>query len=105
MDQDDFDNVSWRDEPVAEQPRPAIAAQSSFNDRQKKKVNGKKKNSRPSQAGPTADAVDLAGVGDGRLDCSVTAPLKENEGTKDAYVSYLVTTHVGRHDPAASSRY
>ena len=94
MDPDEFDNVSWRDEASHEQPRPAPAAQNSFNDRQKKKTNGKKKSAPPSQAGPTADAVDLAGVGDGRLDCTVTTPLKENEGTKDAYVSYLVTTHV-----------
>lgn len=47
------------------------------------------------QAGPLADAVDLAGIGDGMLECSVDAPLKENDGTKDAYISYLVTTHVG----------
>jgi sorting nexin-4 len=47
-----------------------------------------------SQAGPLADATDLAGIGDGVLECAVDAPLKENDGTKDAYISYLVTTHV-----------
>lgn len=46
------------------------------------------------QAGPLADAVDLAGIGDGVLECQVDSPLKENDGTKDAYISYLVTTHV-----------
>jgi hypothetical protein len=46
------------------------------------------------QAGPLADAVDLAGIGDGVLECHVDSPLKENDGTKDAYISYLVTTHV-----------
>lgn len=46
------------------------------------------------QAGRLADRVDLGGIGDGRLECTVEAPLKENDGTKDAYVSYLVTTHV-----------
>ncbi|KAF2403740.1 Phox-like protein [Trichodelitschia bisporula] len=30
--------------------------------------------------------------GDGRLECTVDSPLKENEGTKDVYISYLVTT-------------
>lgn len=94
MDHDDFDNVSWRDESVIEQPRAANAGQSSHNERPRKKANGKKRDSETFQAGPAADAVDLAGVGDGRLDCTVTAPLKENEGSKDAYVSYLVTTHV-----------
>lgn len=40
------------------------------------------------------DPLDLAGVGDGILECTVTAPIKENDGTKDVFVSYLVTTHV-----------
>jgi sorting nexin-4 len=29
------------------------------------------------------------------LDCTVTEPRKESDGTKDAFVSYLVTTNVG----------
>ncbi|KAK0966311.1 intercellular trafficking and secretion [Friedmanniomyces endolithicus] len=45
------------------------------------------------QAGPNADAQDLAGPGlHGRLDCQVTKPQKEGEGTQNAYVSYQVTT-------------
>jgi sorting nexin-4 len=40
------------------------------------------------------DPLDLAGVGEGVLECTVTAPIKENDGTKDVFVSYLVTTHV-----------
>lgn len=46
------------------------------------------------QAGPDADAVDLAGVGLGTLVTSVTDPQTVNDGTKDAFVSYLVTTDV-----------
>lgn len=46
------------------------------------------------QAGDHADGVDLAGIGDGTLECTVDTPLKENDGTKDAYVSYLITTNV-----------
>jgi hypothetical protein len=46
------------------------------------------------QAGRDADDLDLAGVGTATLECTVTQPMKENDGTKDAYVSYLVTTHV-----------
>jgi len=45
------------------------------------------------QAGRNADDLDLAGVGNSTLECTVTQPMKENDGTKDAYVSYLVTTH------------
>ncbi|KAK3068730.1 intercellular trafficking and secretion, partial [Teratosphaeriaceae sp. CCFEE 6253] len=45
------------------------------------------------QAGPNADAQDLAGPGlHGRLQCQVSKPQKEGEGTQNAYVSYLVTT-------------
>lgn len=47
------------------------------------------------QAGPNADAQDLAGPGEhGTLECTVTQPQKEGEGTQNAYVSYLVTTDV-----------
>lgn len=49
----------------------------------------------PLQAGPNADNIDLAGVGRGRLETIVSSPVTESEGTKDAYVSYLVTTDVG----------
>ncbi|KAK5108863.1 hypothetical protein LTR62_007753 [Meristemomyces frigidus] len=45
------------------------------------------------QAGPNADAVDVAGPGmDGSIHCQVTKPHKENEGTQNQYISYLVTT-------------
>lgn len=48
------------------------------------------------QAGPHADAQDLAGPGEhGMLECTVTKPQKEGEGTQNVYVSYLVTTDVG----------
>jgi hypothetical protein len=47
------------------------------------------------QAGPHADAQDLAGPGEhGLLQCTVTKPQKEGEGTQNIYVSYLVTTDV-----------
>ena len=47
------------------------------------------------QAGHAADAQDLAGVGiHGRLDCTVTKPQKENEGTQNQFISFLVTTNV-----------
>ncbi|KAJ2966629.1 hypothetical protein NQ176_g10057 [Zarea fungicola] len=36
-------------------------------------------------------------LGDGHiLDCTVGTPIKENDGSKDAFVSYLITTHVRR---------
>lgn len=47
------------------------------------------------QAGRNADATDTAGPGEhGMLQCTVTKPQKEGEGTQNAYISYLVTTDV-----------
>jgi sorting nexin-4 len=95
---DDFDSVSWRNDPHSDVSRPTTAGTDVDDSvRSERDVNGKRRMSaaQEPQAGPLADAVDLAGIGDGVLECSVDAPLKENDGTKDAYISYLVTTHVG----------
>lgn len=100
MDQnDDFDSVSWRQDPDSDVSRPATAgtdAEDSHASRHDN--NGKRRMSsgghEEPQAGSLADPVDLAGIGDGVLECRVDSPLKENDGTKDAYISYLVTTQV-----------
>ncbi|KAG5933839.1 Sorting nexin-4 [Claviceps monticola] len=36
---------------------------------------------------------DPHGLGREKLECQVGSPLKENDGSKDAFISYLVTTH------------
>lgn len=47
------------------------------------------------QAGQNADAQDLAGPGAyGKLVCTVNKPQKENEGTQNQFITYLVTTDV-----------
>jgi hypothetical protein len=86
-DQENFANVEWNQShgglssPQSEDGRPA----------------GTRKDSNTEyQAGRNADEMDLAGVGLATLECTVTQPIKENDGTKDAYISYLVTTHVSR---------
>ena len=38
--------------------------------------------------------MDEHDFSEGKLDCTVGKPLKENEGTKDVYISYLVITQV-----------
>lgn len=94
----DFDSVSWQnDEADSEASRPTTGTTSEPGEPvYGANASGKRKARESSnQAGAQADAVDLAGIGDGILDCTVDLPLKENDGTKDAYVSYLVTTHVG----------
>ena len=92
----DFDSVSWRNEPDIDSSRPNTSDNSQPEETMYgPKSSGKRKaNHSSAQAGADADAVDLAGIGDGRLDCTVDSPLKENDGTKDAYMSYLVTTTV-----------
>jgi sorting nexin-4 len=98
---DDFDSVSWRNDPSSDVSRPTTSGTDADETaRSDRESNGKRRMSvvvaqEETQAGPLADAVDLAGIGDGVLECAVDAPLKENDGTKDAYISYLVTTHVG----------
>jgi sorting nexin-4 len=39
----------------------------------------------------TYDTNDFS---EGRLECTVSQPQKELDGTKDAYISYLVSTKV-----------
>lgn len=99
MDQhDDFDSVSWKHDPDSDVSRPTTSGTDAEEPHGfDHDANGKRRmssaNEEP-QAGSLADAVNLAGIGDGALECRVDSPLKENDGTKDAYVSYLVTTHV-----------
>lgn len=100
---DNFDSVSWRNYPQSDVSRPTTS-ETDADDAvpPERDVNGKRRMSAAEpepQAGPLADRVDLAGIGDGVLECAVDAPLKENDGTKDAYISYLVTTHVRDSSP------
>ncbi|KAK5022123.1 intercellular trafficking and secretion [Exophiala sideris] len=90
-DHGDFDSVSWqREDAPAEAP---AAFQANLPDRPASGRRSESMTSEP-QAGEDADAVDLAGIGrEGTLEVTVDQPLKENDGTKDAYVSYLVTTN------------
>jgi sorting nexin-4 len=94
MQNDEFANVSWQsDEQRGHKGNPAMSGHRDEEDAGS--VNPQM--SRHGSAGPlgrNADPLDLAGVGDGVLHCEVSNPIKENDGTKDAYVSYLVTTNV-----------
>ena len=98
-DHGEFDSVSWQRED-ATQAESSAPFHSTLPDRS---ASGRRSDSISSepQAGEQADPVDLAGIGrDGILEITVDTPLKENDGTKDAYVSYLVTTHVRLSWPA-----
>lgn len=94
MDHDDFDNVSWQNNPAAHGAASSVVSPRGVSDDEGPgDTNGK--GNAGGGLGPNADALDLAGVGEGVLECTVTNPIKENDGTKDTYVSYLVTTNVG----------
>ncbi|KAJ5136256.1 hypothetical protein N7448_004810 [Penicillium atrosanguineum] len=94
---DDFDSVSWKHDPDSDISRPTTSGTDAEEPhKDSHDSNGKRRMSSAQeepQAGPLADAVDLAGIGDGVLECQVDTPMKESDGTKDAYISYLVTTH------------
>ena len=96
MDNDDFDDVSWRNEPSSETARSNTSGSVQSPNSKTPDTNSRRRTSHEQpQAGQGADAVDLAGIGQyGRLDCTIGSPSKENDGTKDAYVSYSVTTEV-----------
>ena len=94
----DFDSVSWKDE-HDDDGIQGLAGESSTATHD---INGKRRASfggDPHAADDEHDHdhehADSAGFEDGVLECTVGTPLKENDGTKDAYISYLVTTHVG----------
>jgi sorting nexin-4 len=81
MEHDDFANVSWQSDPAGQADRSAMSPEgrSAGENAIDKRLH--------EQLGNNADAIDLAGVGEGTLECTVTQPLKENDGSKDAYVS------------------
>ncbi|POS83701.1 hypothetical protein EPUL_004244 [Erysiphe pulchra] len=83
-DHDQFAEVSWQSsQPFAQLASQNEATQTSSMDSRQNSV----------QAGQNSEATDLASMGDGVIECKVSQPIKENDGTKDAYVSYVVTTN------------
>lgn len=77
-DQDDFSNVTWS-EHVHEQTARSAAVTAA---------------EAPARAMDEAGNGSSQGISREKLDCTVGSAIKENDGTKDAFVSYLVTTHV-----------
>jgi hypothetical protein len=92
MDPGNFTNLSW-DQDNHEHDPSVANPQGRSEDGAPQNKNGRS-GSTSLQAGRNADDLDLAGVGNATLECTVTQPMKENDGTKDAYISYLVTTNV-----------
>lgn len=91
MDHDNLSNISWHSEQDAGLAEPSVAAPS--HDAGSSENHGSAREG----GGRTVEGedVNLEPVHGGEvLECTVSDPHKENDGTKDAYVSYLITTHV-----------
>jgi hypothetical protein len=83
LDQDNFSNISWHSEQNPDGAGPSTSASHDPNDPD---YNG-------NRAGDEGHDDDGHSGGE-ILECVVSDPHKENDGTKDAYVSYLITTNV-----------
>ncbi|RDL33309.1 uncharacterized protein BP5553_08748 [Venustampulla echinocandica] len=92
MEHDDFANVSWQSDSAGQgarlsSPNPGVdAGEAAAGNPEDGRHGG-------GQPARNADPMDLAGMEGGVLECTVSSPIKENDGSKDAYVSYLVTTN------------
>jgi sorting nexin-4 len=86
IDQDNFSNISWNSEqgtgPV--DPSPATQSAPSTGPTNGRQRLGMEEVSQQQDPGHSEEI----------LECTVSKPQKENDGTKDAYVSYLITTNV-----------
>lgn len=98
IDQDNFSNISWNSEPNG----PAGSSSSGgYDGHDEEGANSKSPPPQPplpQSEGLDADDIQRLdpGLGGEILDCTVTDAHTENLGTKDAYVSYLITTNVGK---------
>jgi sorting nexin-4 len=86
IDQDNFSNISWNSEQGTGPVNPSATAQATpgsgpTNGRQQPSMEEAMLQQGPGHVGEI-------------LECTVSKPQKENDGTKDAYVSYLITTNV-----------
>lgn len=99
MEQDNFTNVSWSEHVHDQTTRSASLGNEAHGVAENITDVANAAAAAASGAGPADDAEDAVGKGGGfggeTLQCTVGTPIKENDGTKDAFVSYLITTHVG----------
>jgi hypothetical protein len=86
MDQENFTNVSWHSESVG-----GTAGPSGNDVASPGRSNGTEAAVSPV---PNLNQLDAGGLGSETLECTVSEPLNENEGTNSQFVSYLVATNV-----------
>ncbi|KAH6651194.1 hypothetical protein F5144DRAFT_598594 [Chaetomium tenue] len=86
--EDNFSNISWHSEQNADHVGQSTSA--SHNPVGSPGFSGHQSDDTRTDDGRDADYGHSAGE---ILDCTVAEPHKENDGTKDTYVSYLITTN------------
>jgi len=93
--QHDYESVQW-EHTRSDNEEESDERQTTLPQRPKANAKERRQDSHNgTQQDHNADRVDLAGIGnEGFLICTVDKAQKEAEGTKDVYVSYLITTHV-----------
>jgi hypothetical protein len=89
IDQDNFSNISWHSEQNAAvgsmiSPSHGPTSPELESNRRDVGIDRDLDDHRDFEAGNAGEI----------LECTVSEPHKENDGTKDAYVSYLITTNV-----------
>ncbi|RYP43407.1 hypothetical protein DL768_009944 [Monosporascus sp. mg162] len=87
IDQDDFSNVSWHSD--RHEGAAGFAASRSTDT----VIEAEPPSAEDQRHGEELVREDPALTGD-ILECTVSEPRKESDGTKDAFVSYLITTNV-----------
>jgi sorting nexin-4 len=86
--QDNFSNISWHSDANPHNTEGAGSSSAAQDALAPDSENGTQ------EGEPQLEQLDPAGLGGEILECTVSEPHKENDGTKDAYVSYLITTNV-----------
>ena len=81
-DQDDFSTISWHSQNGPPPPKDTDATEA-----------GNAPTARPEMASSPSIGRDDASFSE-QLECTVSSPVKENDGSKDSFVSYLITTQV-----------
>ncbi|TWU76267.1 intercellular trafficking and secretion [Metarhizium rileyi] len=80
-DQDNFSSISWTEHAGGDPALNPVAGQQG------------RHTGEASGAGQSGHELGTHGRGGEKLQCTVGSPLKENDGSKDAFISYLITTH------------
>lgn len=92
IDQDNFSNISWHSQQNRDSAGPSTSA--AHGPAQSPEFAPSRPDGNRTGGGDEA-SLDPGHAGGEILECIVSDPHKENDGTKDAYVSYMITTNVG----------